>query len=154
MSSPFHPNEPYALLRSVDADGNLAPLPDANTRFEVGVARARPGTLNERDLEQVRTWPAAEMGVATAAFFDLMRETGYGGVVDMPEVRAWCDTPLAFCEQFTADIADDLPDLLEDDARDDDFDNHLLSPLREAMVNACPEFSGEAPDADTGPAAP
>lgn len=52
----------------------------------------------------------------------------------------------ALCEALTETIADDIPSIEEEDARDDDFDNHPLCPIRDALVDVSPNFGGNAPD--------
>lgn len=50
------------------------------------------------------------------------------------------------CEDLTAAISDDIPSIEEEDARDDDFDNHPLSPIRDALVDVSPNFGGNSPE--------
>lgn len=50
------------------------------------------------------------------------------------------------CEELTCVIADGIPSIDEEDARDDDFDNHPLTPIRDALVDVSPNFGGGAPD--------
>lgn len=52
----------------------------------------------------------------------------------------------ALCEALTETIVDDIPSIEEEDARDDDFDNHPLCPIRDALVEVSPNFGGNAPD--------
>lgn len=52
----------------------------------------------------------------------------------------------SLCEALTETIADDIPSIEEEDARDDDFDNHPLCPIRDALVDVSPNFGGNAPD--------
>ena len=116
----------------------------------VSIARPVPGSTTARRHETLVTHadgPEADEGDALAAavadFFGRMRETGLPGVLDAREIRGWRGTPLDFCCLLTEEISDDLPDIDDPDFRDDDFENHHLAELREAMVDACPEFSGE-----------
>ena len=50
------------------------------------------------------------------------------------------------CEALTCAIVDDIPSIEEEDARDDDFDNHPLCLIRDALVDVSPNFGGNAPD--------
>ena len=69
-----------------------------------------------------------------------------------PEVRVSLEHVIevedidALCEALTETIADDIPSIEEEDARDDDFDNHPLCPNRDALVDVSPNFGGNAPD--------
>ena len=50
------------------------------------------------------------------------------------------------CMALTEVIVDDIPSIEEEDARVDDFDNHPLAPIRDALVDVSPNFGGAAPD--------
>lgn len=50
------------------------------------------------------------------------------------------------CEELTQAISDGIPSIEEEDARDDDFDNHPLTPIRDALVDVSPNFGGNGPD--------
>lgn len=50
------------------------------------------------------------------------------------------------CEELTEAISDGIPSIEEEDARDDDFDNHPLTPIRDALVDVSPNFGGNGPD--------
>ena len=115
------------------------------------VARARPvaGSTTARELEGMTLFqdtPLCDeiiaMEMAVEDFFKRMRQHGLTGVLDAGEIRAYARTPLDFCDGVSNHISDAIPDIEDPDARDDDFDNHPLSPLREAMVDHCPEYSG------------
>lgn len=145
----------YVLLMPMGEDGMRSPgkAVEAQT-WAVAIARPVPGNTTKRAHSEITLHchgtPCADgeaLAPAVRDFFDRMREMGLPGVLDAQEIRKHCATPLDFTCLLTEEIADDLPDLEDEDALDDDFDNHPLSPLREAMVDACPEFSGEEPPA-------
>ena len=139
-----HP-EAHVYMTSRGEDGKMAEITKGNPTIVVAIAVPRAGSNTERDLSDVREYPEEDVEEAVKDFFGRMTETGLPGVLDTPEVRAHQKDPLAFCEALTETIIDQVPDNDDPDARDDDFDNHPLSLLREVMVDNCPEFSGESP---------
>lgn len=140
------PDEDYALLECITRDDKIAISVDAaDVRWRVSTAKPAPGSLTERIRTDISIFEDDDIGDAVKAFFERMREQGLPGVLDTGNLRAWHETDLDFTTRLTEEIADDLPDIDEDDFRDDDFENHPLAPLREAMVDNCPAFSGEEP---------
>lgn len=150
-------SEKYVFLMPVETDESRDPGSAAGaSAWVVSIAGPTPGSTTARNHENLivhsdgaEARDGDAMEAAVTDFFGRMRETGLPGVLDAQEIRGWQDTPLDFCCLLTEAIADDLPDVDDPDFRDDDFENHHLAPLREAMVDACPEFSGEpAPSFD------
>ena len=75
-----------------------------------------------------------------------MRRHGLPGILDTPEYKGFRKTPHSFCVLLTEEISEGLLDNADGKSRDDIFKDHILSPLRQAMIDACPEFSGETLD--------
>lgn len=142
--------ESYALLEALNAAGNAGSVENP-AQWRVSMARPEPGSKTVRILSQRASFEPADVEKAVKTFFDMMRNESLPGVLDTAEFRGFSDTPLAFTELLTEEISDDIPEIGEEDARDDDFDNHPLSELREAMVDVCPEYSGITPDDDIEP---
>lgn len=119
-------------------------------RWCVAVAQPRPGSAVAWDMSDT-TLHDGDAAVQDAArdFLSRMEATGLSGLIDTAEARIRGDTPLEICNAATEAIHDDIPDVDDPEARVDDFDAHPLSELREALVDACPAYSGEDPD---GPA--
>lgn len=143
-------DERYVLLLALDPEGKLCDISDEGNAeiLRVALAAPRPGSLVERDLEAVTDHPAADIDSAIRDLFSRMRATGLPGVIDAADVRMHQASPLGFCNAMTGHVWD-LIDAENDagglDERVDDFDAHVLSTVREAMVDNCPEYSGEAP---------
>lgn len=139
-------NEDYILLRwGKDTD------PPYGITYCVCQARPVPESRDQRHETGIRHHPVDE-DIAIADFFSRMRSSGLPGVIDLPDLRLHAPTPLAFCEDLTTHIWQNIEDEQADgdiESRVDDFDNHPLSPLREAMVNASPEYQGEEPPEPT-----
>lgn len=134
----------YILMTAVDESGAIANISVDNSIVTVSVAEPKPNTNGERitsDVAEYRGDPKS----AVEDFFRRIKSTGMPGVLDTAEVRIHAKEPLDFCNKITEEIHEDIPEMDEDDSRDDDFENHPLSELREAMVEACPEYSGEEP---------
>lgn len=141
--------ERHVFMTAVDEDRNITDIGTAGSVTIVATARPKPGSRTERVLTEVNEYAADDVNAAVVDFFERMRDHHRPGVLDTASLRAYRDTPLAFCERLTEEINEDIPDGQDPDARDDDFDNHPLADLREAMVEASPEFSGE--DASPSP---
>ena len=139
-----HP-EAHVYMTSRGEDGKMAAITEGNPTIVVAIAVPRAGSNTERDLSDVQEYTDEDIDNAVKDFFGRMTDTGLPGVLDTPEVRAHRADPLSFCESLTETILDEVPVNDAPDARDDDFDNHPLSLLRETMVDNCPEFSGESP---------
>lgn len=139
-----HP-EAHVYMTSRDKGGKMAAITEGNPTIVVAISVPREGSNTERDLSDVLEYTDDDIDNAVKDFFGRMTETGLPGVLDTPEVRVHQKDPLAFCEALTETIIDEVPDNDDPDARDDDFDNHPLSLLREVMVDNCTEFSGESP---------
>ena len=133
---------PYVLMTSVETDGKLAKITDSNSLIRIAMARMKPGSLTDRILDDVKDYASDDMQIAVIDFFDRLRASGLSGVLDTPEVRVRQKDPLGFCHAMTEEIWDMIDSENDEDVRDDDFDNHPLSPLRECMVDASPEFGG------------
>lgn len=143
---------PYIFLFSVNSRGRPGSVDDASSVWVVSTSTPRPGSLIERDHADPASFAegASRIEEAVQEFFRRMRDTGFPGVLDTADLRAWHATPLDFTQRLTEELADECDDIDEDDQRLDDFDNGKFAPLREAMVDACPEFTGEEPDAGVG----
>lgn len=146
-------NNRYILLECINADGEIASSVElAATRWRVSEAEPVPGSQTDRTRHDVTTHDREAVEEAVKEFFDRMKDMQLPGVIDTGNLRAWHDNALDFTCRLTEEINDDLPDVDAENFRDDDFDNHPLAPLREAMVDNCPEFSGEVPKTgDAGP---
>ena len=141
--------ERHVFMTAVDEDRNITDIGTAGSVTIVATARPKPGSRTERVLTEVNEYVADDVNAAVVDFFERMRDHHRPGVLETASLRAYRDTPLAFCERLTEEINEDIPDGQDPDAREDDFDNHPLADLREAMVEASPEFSGE--DASPSP---
>lgn len=138
-----HDEKSYALLTPVGPDGESFPHGLTASRWRVATAQPKEGSLTERVLSNAQEHDTEE--AAAAAFFALMR-TGLPGVLDAANLRLHEDTPLAFAEAMTDHVLEACEAAGGDTARADDWDNTEFSALRDAMVDACPEYSGEDPD--------
>ena len=139
----------YILLLALDPEGRLCDIGDAGNAEILRVAEAapRPGSLTERDLDSVTDHPAADIDSAIRDMFSRMRATGLPGVIDATDVRLHQPSPLGLCTAMTEHLWDliDAENAENDlEGRADDFDAHDLSTVREAMVDNCPEYSGDS----------
>ena len=69
------------------------------------------------------------------------------GVIDAADVRLHQPSPLGLCTAMTEhlwDLIDAENSESDIEGRADDFDAHDLSTVREAMVDNCPEYSGDS----------
>lgn len=144
---PDKPKDLYILLECITPTGYLAPhIDDLGSSWRVSLASPTEGSLTDRDREDVETYPRDAVEEAVGDFFTRMKTQDLPGVLDTGNLRAHHVSTLDFTSRLTEEISDDLPDPEDEDARIDDFDNHPLAPLREAMVDKCPEYSGEIPE--------
>lgn len=81
---------------------------------------------------------------AVARFFTVMRDLSVPGEILTADLAMTSASPMGFTDGLTQAIHDATPDGEDPDARDDDWDNHQWSSLREAMVDNCPEYSDGA----------
>lgn len=147
----------HVLLKPLRAgedalSGDASGTPEAATaaRWLVAVAIPDPGSTVRRILSEVSVHDGHKaLEGAIRDFFGRMRQDGLPGVLDAADIRIHGATPLDICNDITFEIHDDLPDIEDPEARIDDFDAHPLTCLREAMIDACPEYSGDIPE---GPA--
>ncbi|MFX4299839.1 hypothetical protein [Pseudosulfitobacter pseudonitzschiae] len=137
----------YILLEYITADGEIAnSVEQRSASWRVSEAEPLPESTTQRLRAGAKTYDREAVEDAVIDFFTRMRRSSMTGVLDTGNLRAWHENPLDFTCRLTEEINDDLPDIDDEDFRDDDFDNHPLAPLREAMVENCPEFSGDVPD--------
>lgn len=146
--------EKYVFLMPVEAGNTHTPGDTASaTAWLVSIAHPASGSIDARNHEALTVHgdtPTSRDGDAmTNAVVDFvrrMKETGLPGVLDAADIRLHDVEPINFCHRLTERIIDDIDNAPGGDVRDDDFENHPLAPLREAMVDACPEYSGMEPD--------
>lgn len=145
----------YILLMPVaQVGGKVSPVnAEGSSTWFVANARPAEGSTTDRILEEATTYhdtslcePGYSLRTAVEDFFIRMRISGLSGVLDAGEIRHFGETPLDFCQALTEHIHDDLPDSDAEDFREDDFDNHPLAELREAMIDFCPEYHGHTCD--------
>lgn len=140
----------YALLESVNPEGDLAMIGDEGAQWRVSFAIPAPGSLTDRLRSEVLIHADPES--AAQDLFGRMRNFGAPGVLDTPDHRAHERTPLDFVETLTDMVHDDASgsrdenEMVTSEDADEAFDRSPLAPLREAMVNACPQYNGEVRD--------
>lgn len=109
-----------------------------------------------RTVEEATSWRVSGPGGDTVTFEDEesaaqdvgRRHRGTNLAIRLVSVdRIFeCENIDQLCEDLTEAISDDIPSIEEEDARDDDFDNHPLSPIRDALVDVSPNFGGNGPE--------
>lgn len=141
--------EQYVLITRYDDADNLVPIGDSATQkgsWNVSLAEPIPGLAEarRRSSETKHEAPAD----ALRAAHNLMKEYGAPLVLDLQEVRLFNQKSIEeLADSLTFEIHESLPGHDDEDFRGDDFENHVLSELREAAV----ELSEELADCDNGP---
>lgn len=132
MEKPGDVNEAMSWIVSIAAPG----APGTQSRIHVDLARH----LDDPFIAE------SALSSAVRDAFARMEATGLPLVLDAADVRIFADRPVDACCRMTEKILEGIDEGPAEDFRDDDFENHPLADLREAMVDACPEYSGQDPE--------